>query len=143
MLTAINSIGMVLLLIWSLSNIAIGISKSRTISNNSVNHYFWQMNIYWNVVNSLIAVGTLVSFISKISSTLSNSDVFTIIQVLGVNSLLDLIYMLVGLVLIKKASKNPSALMKGYGKSIQLQGAFLFFLDLLLLTANVYYYTQA
>lgn len=119
---------------WAVGNMAVGgvLAGQR----NEEDKYFHQMNIGWNVVNlSLAALG----YLSAIKADPSTFDMVTTLKAhhgiqktLLFNGGLDVGYMLGGLYLMersKNTEKNPARL-KGFGKSILFQGAFLFVFDL-------------
>lgn len=125
--------GMMVLGGWGLSNAIIGgIGMSHTSGETK---YFHQMNLGWGVINAGIAA--LGFFTTKDVNAYYDvqtllSDHHSIKNVLLFNGGLDVGYMLGGLYLMEKSkneTKNPLRL-KGFGKSILLQGAFLFAFDL-------------
>lgn len=126
--------GMYVLGGWAVSNIALGASLYS--SHQGSERYFHLMNAGWNVVNlGIAAIGYY--GVSKIDpASLSVFESFSEHQkfqkILLFNAGLDVGYMLGGLYLMERAkndTKNPDRL-KGFGKSIILQGAFLFTFDL-------------
>lgn len=125
--------GMMILGGWGLSNAIIGgYAMTKTTGEAK---YFNQMNVGWGLVNAGIAA--LGYFSTKNTSEYSDiqtllGDHHSIKNVLLFNGGLDVGYMLGGLYLIERSkndTKNPLRL-KGFGKSILLQGAFLFAFDL-------------
>ena len=126
--------GMLVLGTWSLGNIISGvILKSQTEGSES---YFHQMNALWNSVNlGIAAMGYLRS--SKEQPT---SDPMAAIdkhlqleKSLLFNTGLDLAYITAGAWMIER-SKNQFDLqkmsqLKGFGKSLIVQGSFLFLFD--------------
>lgn len=121
---------------WAIGNIALGsIMTGRTSGETK---YFHQMNAGWNVVNLVIA-GAGYYGLTKLDA--AGMDAFTSIQeqykiqkLLLFNAGLDVGYMLGGAYLIER-SKNQSDTTRsdrfsGWGKSIILQGGFLFAFDL-------------
>jgi len=119
---------------WSLGNIVSGvILKSQTQDSES---YFHQMNALWNSVNlGIAAMGYL-----KSNKEQPTSDPMTAIEKhfqleksLLFNTGLDLAYITSGVWMIER-SKNQNDLQKmaqwrGYGKSLIVQGSFLFLFD--------------
>ncbi|MBS4060558.1 MAG: hypothetical protein KG029_09175 [Bacteroidetes bacterium] len=100
--------------------------------------YFHQMNFFWNIVNLAIAGYALFQF------TASDPSAYNFTEALGqhlktknlfiINAGLDIIYIIIGLYLLKHAGKpikKPERL-KGFGRSIILQGGFLFVFDLIM-----------
>ena len=126
--------GMLVLGTWSLGNIVSGvILKSKNQGSES---YFHQMNALWNSVNlGIAAMGYL-----KSSKEQPKSDPMTAIEKqlrleksLLFNTGLDLAYITAGAWMIER-SKNQMDLQKmsqlrGYGKSLIVQGSFLFVFD--------------
>ncbi len=119
---------------WAVSNIAIGgILRGQ---HGGVEREFHTMNIGWNVVN--LGIATL-GYIAANKQDPAAIDLYQSIQqhhgfqkTLLFNAGLDVGYMLGGLYLIersKNAEKNAERL-EGFGKSIIVQGGFLFVFDL-------------
>ncbi len=119
---------------YALANIAVGAlaaGRERTEA-----HYFHRMNVYWNVVNLAIAGAGL------IGSRKANPDTETLSQaveryegikrVLLLNTGLDVAYVAGGAYLIERGRNRPDDRnrLTGFGKSIIVQGGFLFVFDL-------------
>ena len=131
--------GMVILGSWAFTNFAVsGYQMSKTSGNT---YYFHQMNVFWNTVNVAIAAS---GYLSAINAETSLSQQETLMElnsfskILLLNTGLDLAYMSAGLYL-RERSRNiakHSQRFKGYGKSLLLQGGFLFLFDLLLVIKN-------
>jgi hypothetical protein len=126
--------GMLVLGTWSLGNIVSGvILKSQTEGSES---YFHQMNALWNSVNLGIAARGYL----KSSKEQPTSDPMAAIdkhlqleKSLLFNTGLDLAYITAGAWMIER-SKNQFDLqkmsqLKGFGKSLIVQGSFLFLFD--------------
>lgn len=126
---------MVILGSWSAINITSGLILSR--QTNGWESRFHTSNALWNTVNASLALGglwrlrnekpsgNLVSAVNKLHSA-EKTFLF--------NAGLDLAYMVTG-VYLAEASKNQSAMERkdlflGAGRSLMLQGAFLFVFDL-------------
>lgn len=131
----INQKGMIVLGSWALLNIASApVMASRSEGSQK---YFYQMNGYWNIVNLAIAGFGFYSSLNgatDIDLAQSIAEQNKMEKILLFNAGLDVAYMLGGLYLTersKNATKNPERL-KGFGRSIMLQGAFLFTFDLIL-----------
>ena len=127
--------GMLLLGAWGLGNtIAGGIGMMS--SRNPEVKAFHQMNLGWGIINTAIAgygyysAGQQVYDVNApLTLLLDNQKLKT---VLLLNTGLDAAYMVSGLYLTersKNTAKNPERL-KGFGKSILMQGAFLFVFDI-------------
>jgi hypothetical protein len=131
-----NRIGMYVLGSWAIANILIGIYGWNKKSGSS--RYFHQMNFFWNIVNLAIAGYALFQFSNTNPSVLTFADSLTehlkTKNLFIINAGLDIIYIIIGLFLLKRAgkpTKNPDRL-KGFGHSIILQGGFLFVFDLVM-----------
>jgi hypothetical protein len=126
--------GMLVLGTWSLGNIVSGVVlKSQTQGSES---YFHQMNALWNSVNlGIAALGYL-----KTSKEQPTTDPMAAIEKhfqleksLLFNTGLDLAYITAGAWMVER-SKNQIDLqkmsqLKGFGKSLIVQGSFLFVFD--------------
>jgi hypothetical protein len=126
--------GMLVLGTWSLGNIVSGVVlKSQTEGSES---YFHQMNALWNSVNlGIAAMGYL-----KSSKEQPTSDPMASIEKhlqleksLLFNTGLDLAYITAGAWMIERSKNqvNPQKMeqLRGYGKSLIVQGSFLFLFD--------------
>ena len=133
---SLQKTGMITLGSWAIGNIAVG--SIRMGQTTGSQYRFHQMNVFWNIVNLGIAAG------GYYGATTAQPEDFTAMQtlkeyhsfnkILLLNAGLDVGYMLGGLYLRERA-KNVSKrqnMLKGYGQSIMLQGAFLFVFDLVL-----------
>ncbi|MEL6943484.1 MAG: hypothetical protein AAFO82_12510, partial [Bacteroidota bacterium] len=120
---------------WAVGNIALGsVLASRQEGETK---YFNQMNAGWNAVNLVIAGFGYFGAMKMDAATLdmygSIQEHYKIQKVLLFNAGLDIGYMLGGAYLIER-SKNRvdnAERLSGFGKSIALQGAFLFVFDLI------------
>ena len=124
--------GMMVLGGWAVANIASGLAM-RT-NTTGVDSRFWEMNAIWNGVNLAIA-GFGYFSAAKLGTDGSAFELYQeqmgMDKTLLFNAGLDLGYIAAGAWMMersKNVSKNPD-LWKGYGKSIMLQGAFLFAFD--------------
>ena len=129
----INKNAMLTLGSWAIGNIALNSALIR--SGERDRKYFYQMNIAWNTVNLAIAgFGLYGALHPNMNLTLFESikQQSNIEKILLFNAGLDVGYMMTGFYLIEK-SKNSTKCeyrLKGYGKSLLLQGGFLFLFDL-------------
>jgi hypothetical protein len=136
-----NQTGMYVLGGWAVSNLLTGAYGWTTQTGST--KYFHQMNTMWNLVNLSIAGFALYNFASTDISLLTAGDMFqkhmTFEKLFLINAGLDIIYMSAGGFLIHRAGKSEknSLRYKGYGRSVIMQGAFLFAFDL------VMYFVQA
>ncbi|WP_169683854.1 DUF6992 family protein [Marinigracilibium pacificum] len=126
---------MIILGTWALSNIALnGGLLLRNGNLNQENKYFMQMNIYWNTVNLVIAGYGLYNTINGdayLSPIESLAEQNKIEKILLFNTGLDVAYIMGGLWLQEKGNSKHSERLKGYGKSLILQGSFLISFDLI------------
>ncbi|GAB4016666.1 DUF6992 family protein [Spirosoma koreense] len=119
---------------YALANIAIGtVAAGQTTGETK---YFHRMNVYWNLVNLGIAG------IGLLGSRGQTADVETLAdavrkhenmkQLLLINAGLDVAYVLGGAYLQERANSHPDKAdqLRGYGKSIMVQGGFLLAFDL-------------
>lgn len=132
----INNGGMMVLGGWAVANMAVGAYGWSAFEGQK--KYFYQMNLFWNMVNATIAGIALsnnlgydcssVSYNSYLSSHLSTE------KTLLINSALDVGYIGAGFLLkyfSTKASQRND-LLQGYGNSLIFQGGFLLVFDLVL-----------
>lgn len=118
---------------YALANIAVGsIAAGQTIGETE---QFHRMNVYWNLFNLGIAgVGLLGS--RKRTGDESLADAVrqheNMKQILLVNAGLDVAYVVGGAYLRQRADVKPDKAdqLRGYGKSVMLQGGFLLAFDL-------------
>lgn len=137
-----EKIGMIVLGSWAVGNIAVGAALAG--SREGEDKYFHIMNMGWNAVNLGLAT---FGYLHAINADPASYDLQSAIQaqynvekLLLLNTGLDVGYVLGGLYLMersKNATKHPERL-KGFGKSIILQGSFLFVFDL----ASYFVHTQ-
>jgi hypothetical protein len=129
----INQTGFLVLSSWSVINIASGAIGMSSAHGQA--KYFHQMNLIWGAVNFVVA------FPGYLGARKSNTDLSLAASVKGqsavektfiFNAGLDIAYMAGGAWFLQKAnSVSPDKYdkYKGYGKSIVMQGAFLFLFD--------------
>lgn len=123
--------GMTILGSWGLGNAiagAIGASKSQGEAK-----YFHQMNLGWGIINLGIAGAGYYGAAhgENLSELQLLSANHKLKNILLFNTGLDVAYMVGGLYLMEKSKNttvNPERL-KGFGKSVLMQGAFLFLFD--------------
>lgn len=129
-----QKVSMIVLGSWAVGNIAAGgiLSTQR----QGEDRYFHAMNAGWNLVNLGLAtagyIGATKGDPSALSLYESMNEQYKLQKIFLFNAGLDLGYMLGGAYLIERAKRtenNPERL-SGFGKSIVLQGAFLFVFDL-------------
>jgi len=122
----LNKAGMYSLLSWSGVNIGTGIIGNYTLTGER--KYFHQMNAMWNVVNLGLATSGLIQerkrdLHAPDSVWMNSNKRFQ--RIFAINTALDFVYMGTGAVLAQRDSER----MKGYGKSLIVQGAFLAVFD--------------
>ena len=128
----LNQKGMVVLGSWAGANL---ITNGILLSNSSgSDKYFYQMNVYWNVVNGALAglglLGTKknqgnLSAFQNLEEQSSTEKTFLI------NTGLDAAYVMTGVYLLEKSknSVDNQNMLKGYGQSVILQGGVLLLFD--------------
>jgi hypothetical protein len=125
-----NKAGMIILGSWALGNIALGgIMAGRTSGETKAFH---QMNLYWNTVNLAIAGFGYYSATNEVPSSEfweTMTAQHSIEKILLVNAALDLGYMAGGLYVLERGRRLDKDQLKGFGKSVILQGAFLMSFD--------------
>ena len=132
----ITRTGMYVLGGWAVANMAAGAYGWATATGNA--KYFGQMNLFWNVINLSIAGIGLYSNqntgIGDLTTTEMISKMIKTENILLINAGLDVAYMGAGFLLrhYSARSVNRHEMLKGYGNSVILQGAFLFVFDLAL-----------
>ena len=125
---------------WALLNLCVsGYNLPRTDRRTSA-HHFHLMNCAWAFVNAVLAaVGILRTHPGKSAAALGPAGALADIsftgQVFLFNALLDVGYLLVALWLLRRAAApgaNRPERLYGYGRSVQLQGAFLLIFDVVM-----------
>ncbi|MER2999063.1 DUF6992 family protein [Pontibacter populi] len=130
-------IGMIVLGAWALLNILIGSFKLMKATRNK--RFFFQMNIYWNIVNMIIASVALYSLLTQepavqnLAESIKLHDWYK--KILYLNIGLDVAYLFLGQWLQERSKSSPKTeQLLGWGQSIVLQGFFLLVLDIVLTT---------
>jgi hypothetical protein len=128
----LNRKGLTVLGSWAGANL---ITNGILLSNSSgSDKYFYQMNVYWNVVNGALA-GFGVLGAKKIQGNLSAFQTLeeqsSTEKTFLVNTGLDAAYVMTGIYLLEKSknSVDNQNMFKGYGQSVILQGGFLLLFD--------------
>lgn len=124
--------GMLILGGWAVANIAGGLALRSNTTGST--RRFHEMNAIWNSVNLGIAAFGYFGAVN-LANPESALDLYktqvSMDKILLFNAGLDLAYIASGVYLMERAkstSKNANRL-KGYGKSVVMQGAFLFAFD--------------
>lgn len=130
-----NAKGMLVLGGWALSNLII--SGSSYFASSGEARQFHAMNAMWNIVNlGIAAFGYSVAVnagpVDKLSDVLKQSTEMQ--NILLLNAGLDVAYIVTGFLLREKGktSEKYSEILKGYGSSLVMQGAFLLIFDTIL-----------
>lgn len=124
--------GALVLETWAIGNIAT--SAFRIGRTQGETKKFFQMNLYWNLVNfSLASVGIYRSLKSQANQNAFETlkEQHKIEKIYLVNTALDLAYIATGLYMRERGLNNENRrdLLRGFGRSLILQGAFLFVYD--------------
>ena len=128
----LNRKGMIVLGSWAGANL---ITNGILLSNSSgSNKYFYQMNIYWNVVNGALAgLGVLGAKKSQgnLSAFQTLEEQSSTEKTFLINTGLDAAYVMTGVYLLEKSKNSIDSqdMLKGYGQSVILQGGFLLLFD--------------
>ena len=130
-------IGMIVLGSWALLNILIGSFRLMKATRNK--RFFFQMNIYWNIVNMIIASVALYSLLTQEPAAQNLSESIQLHgwykKILYLNIGLDVAYLFLGQWLKERSKLSPKTeQLLGWGQSIVLQGFFLLVLDIVLAT---------
>jgi hypothetical protein len=135
----LNKTGMTVLGSWALGNMAVsGIALN---NSSGATRSFHQMNIGWNAVNLAIAgfgyYGSL-NGASNLGLAQSIEEHESIKRILLFNAGLDLAYMAGGAYLLERAKNDleQQDRLKGFGRSVIMNGAFLFVFDLVMYTLH-------
>ncbi|MCA1764236.1 MAG: hypothetical protein ABR574_03865 [Cryomorphaceae bacterium] len=125
--------GMLILGGWAAANIAGGVAFRANTSGST--KYFHEMNAIWNTVNLGIAAFGYFSAVNLAHPETAldlYKEQISMDKILLFNAGLDLAYIAGGIFLMERSktvSKNAQRL-RGYGRSMVMQGAFLFVFDL-------------
>jgi hypothetical protein len=128
----LNRKGLTILGSWAGANL---ITNGILLANSSgSDKYFYQMNVYWNVVNGALA-GLSVLQANKTQTNLSAfqtlSEQNNTEKTFLFNTSLDAAYVMTGVYLLEKSKNSTESqeMLKGYGQSVILQGGFLLLFD--------------
>jgi hypothetical protein len=118
---------------WAGANIIQGsISASNATGSD---HYFHQMNVYWNLAN--LAVATAGFFAARNQATGEHSfernlrEQHQVETILALNGGLDIAYIMTGFYLKERGNRLAKNQPTGYGNSLLLQGGFLLIFDII------------
>lgn len=134
----VNKSGMKILGAWAITNMAISPVLRNQVSGSD--KYFYDMNLYWNAVNLLIAgvgyIGAVKDDPSGYSLKSSLKEQHAIEKILLFNMALDVGYVVTGFYLDERGTRKNNLRLQGYGDSLKLQGAFLAVFDLFFYLAH-------
>lgn len=132
--------GLAVLGVWALLNLlGSGYQLPRT-DVRGWPHHFHFMNACWGFINAVLAsVGIIGTHPGHpplgFTAAGAHDEQLLLVRVFLVNAVLDVGYVLVGWWLLRRATaptaRRPERLL-GYGRSVQLQGAFLLVFDLIM-----------
>jgi hypothetical protein len=139
--TLLDQRGMRVLGAWAIGNV--GISGARTFATNGPEKYFHQMNVGWGVVNLALAGSALLSArhatppadrAGTVKAQLRTENLYLL------NTGLDVAYVATGFYLKERArsrsTQRQQDRLTGYGRSLLLQGGFLFAFDGIIFAAH-------
>jgi hypothetical protein len=135
----VNKSGMLVLTSWAVGNIGVNAFLTRNASGSDA--HFYRMNIYWNVVNLALALPGLrhamIADPASFGLAETVSEYHKMGKILLVNAGLDVAYITGGFLMkeMAKTREKKHDLLKGYGRSLILQGGFLLAFDAILYTA--------
>jgi len=133
----VQKVGMITLGSWALGNMALNGALLVNPSSSEQAH-FYRMNIFWNVVNLGLAIPglrySLITDPASLSLTESAADYHQMGKILMLNVGLDVAYITGGFLMkeMAKTRENKREILRGYGRSLILQGGFLLAFDLVL-----------
>lgn len=126
--------GMYTLLGWSILNLGVGTYGNFQFEGQK--KYFYQMNAGWNLVNFGLAASSFYSLNKLGLAEMDAASLFTESNTMGkvflFNTGLDVGYMAFGAYLLERGKRLINPRFQGYGRSLMLQGAFLFAFDLVM-----------
>jgi hypothetical protein len=130
-LVRLDTAAMGVLLGWAALNITSGTTGHFTTRGDS--QAFFQANAAWNVVNLAIAGISLHGLLNAQPETwdvaMRLSEGQKMQKVLLFNAGLDVGYVMLGGLLLERGLRTDSSLLRGWGRALLLQGAFLFLFD--------------
>ena len=134
----LNKRNMYVLGAWAGANILQGtISASNTTGTD---HFFHQMNAYWNIANLAIATVGLLSIKKQMTGPHSFErnmrEQHQLEKIIVFNGGLDLAYLATGLYLKERGDRLNKDQLKCYGTSLLLQGGFLLIFDIIQYTGH-------
>lgn len=123
---------------WAGANIVQGTISAGDAKGND--HYFHQMNAYWNTVNLAIAGFGLYAVKKQLAgihtAERNRTEQQKIEKLLILNTGLDAAYIMTGLYLHERGTRLNRDQPIGYGNSLMLQGGFLLIFDIIQYAEN-------
>jgi hypothetical protein len=140
-LATLDQRGMQVLGAWAIGNV--GVSGARYFATDGREKYFHQMNVGWGVVNLALAGGSLLAArratppanqAGTVQAQLRTENLYLL------NTGLDVAYVATGFYLKERArtrsNQHQQNRLTGYGRSLLLQGGFLFAFDGIMFAAH-------
>lgn len=133
----VNRIGMIALSSWAVGNMGVNGFALRSPSSNEQAH-FYRMNIFWNVVNLGLAIPglrySLITDPSTINLAETVGEYHQMGKILLMNAGLDVAYITGGFLMkeMAKSREKKQDILRGYGRSLILQGGFLLAFDVVM-----------
>lgn len=128
-------LGMSTLLGWGLAN-TVGGAVGRFTTNDRRMQAFWEMNLGWGLVNSGLAIASLLGdhadAETRASLGLSLESASDLSAIFWLNTGLDVAWMAIGGWLWDRGRLKDDPRSVGFGQSMLIQGAFLFGFDLVM-----------
>ncbi len=139
----LNTNGMYLLIGWAVLNIITGFTLAAYYRKKTILKNFFLFNGLWNIVNLFIAASGLVFLNSIHPQDIDLKELlytmFTVEKLILFNAGLDLAYIAIGSFMVERGVHHKSLQFVGFGKSLWLQGGFLFLFDIILYYLNTMY----
>ncbi len=136
----INTNAMYLLIAWAVINIISGFALSAYYKKQPVLKNLFLFNALWNIVNLGIAIGgfLFLSLLDPVEIQLKELlyTMFTVEKLVLFNAGLDLAYIAIGSYMFERGLHHKSARLQGFGRSMWIQGGFLFLFDIILYYIN-------
>ena len=134
----LNKTHLLILGAWASANIIQGSISASNLTGKD--HYFHQMNVYWNTVNLGLAGAGLLVARKQVSRHYSLEDNIReqhqVEKILLLNTGLDAAYIMTGLYLHERGVRLNKDQPTGYGSSLMFQGGFLLAFDIIQYAAN-------
>jgi hypothetical protein len=136
--TNLNKTHLFILGAWASANIIQGSISASNLTGKD--HYFHQMNVYWNTVNFALSGIGLLMVKKQLTRHFSLADNIReqekVEKLLLLNTGLDAAYIMTGAYLKERGTQLNNEKTEGYGNSLIFQGAFLLVFDIIQYTAH-------